>query len=388
MRRMSVAVIAAVGLAAIASAAPWAPARAQSDAELRDLVTRHVQPLLLAPAGMAVALHIDGRTVFFNFGMADSARKQAMTSDALFNLASVGKVFTSTLLAQAVKRGEVALDDPVAKYVTELQQGGDIRKVTLGQLATHTSGLHRVPRQYEPWHRGPYSLPDFIRYLNAWKADDGHEPGKQDIYSNTGFVLLALALQRRFDTPYAKLLEQRVLAPLGMTSTAMPVPGPNSRGQIAPALRRRAVQGYAVDAHPVGEPGNEQGMFNWPGTGQMYSSARDMAVFLAANLGALPNQRPLQEAMALAQQGVFTVNPRFTQALGWQVVRNDDLTIVDKNGGLNNTSTYIGMNPQKRLGIVILGNRGNEPATRIGRQIMLALARSNVAATEGGTQGN
>jgi beta-lactamase class C len=85
---------------------------------------------------------------------------------------------------------------------------------------------------------------------------------------------------------------------------------------------------------------------------------------------------------------VFTVNPRFTQALGWQVVRNDDLTIVDKNGGLNNTSTYVGMIPQKRIGIVILGNRGKEPATRIGRQIMLALARSNVAATEEGHSGN
>jgi beta-lactamase class C len=188
--------------------------------------------------------------------------------------------------------------------------------------------------------------------------------------------------------PYGKLLEQRLLAPLGMTSTAMPVPRPNARGQIAPALRQRAVQGYAVDGHPVGQPGNEQGAFNWAGTGQMYSSARDMAVFLAANLGALPNNRPLQDAMAFAQQGVFTVNPRFTQALGWQVVRNDDLTIVDKNGGLNNTSTYIGMTPQKRIGIVILGNRGNEPATRIGRQIMLALARSNVAATDDGNNGN
>ena len=70
------------------------------------------------------------------------------------------------------------------------------------------------------------------------------------------------------------------------------------------------------------------------------------------------------------------------------MVRNDDLTIVDKNGGLNNTSTYIGMIPQKRLGIVILGNRGNEPATRIGRQIMLAFARSNVAATDDGNNGN
>lgn len=384
MRRMSAAVMTALGLVALAAAIPSAPARAEPDAALHDLVTRHVQPLLLPPGGMAVALYIDGRTVFFNYGMADSARKQPVTSDSLFNLASVGKVFTSTLLAQAIKQGEVALDDPVAKYVTELQQGGDIRRVTLGQLASHTSGLHRVPQQYEPSHRGP----DFIRYLNAWKADDGHEPGKQDIYSNTGFVLLQLALQRRFNTPIAKLLEQRLLQPLGMTSTAMPVPRPNARGQIAPALRQRAVQGYAVDGQPVGEPGNEQGTFNWPGTGQMYSSARDLAVFLAANLGALPNNRPLQDAMALAQQGVFTVNPRFTQALGWQVVRNDDLTIVDKNGGLNNTSTYIGMIPQKRIGVVILGNRGKEPATRIGRQIMLALAHSNVAASDDGHSGN
>jgi hypothetical protein len=64
-------------------------------------------------------------------------------------LDGVGKVFVTTLLAQAVKQGELSLDDPVAKYVTELQRGGDIRQITLGQLASHTSGLPRVPQQYE-----------------------------------------------------------------------------------------------------------------------------------------------------------------------------------------------------------------------------------------------
>src|SRR6476619_8350056 len=105
MRRMSAAVMTAVGLIAVAllalaAAIPATLARAEPDAELRDLVTRHVQPLLLPPGGMAVALSIDGRTEFLNFGMADTARKQAMTSDSLFNLASVGKVFTSTLLGR------------------------------------------------------------------------------------------------------------------------------------------------------------------------------------------------------------------------------------------------------------------------------------------------
>lgn len=388
MRCMSAALAAASVAGFTAFANPAAIAGTASDAEVAEIVTRHVQPLLIPAGGMAVAVHIDGRTLFYNYGMADAAKKQPITSDSLFNLASVGKVFSSTLLAQAVERGEVRLDDPVAKYVTELQRGGDIKRVTLGALASHTSGLHRVPQQYEPWHRGQYSLPDFIRYLNSWQADESHEPGRQDIYSNTGFVLLPLALQRRFDTPIAKLMQQRLLAPLGMTSTVMAVPKPNARGQLAPDFRRRAVQGYASDGRAVGEPGNIQGTFNWPGTGQMFSSARDMAIFLAANLGALPGNRELQQAMALAQQGVFTVRPRFTQALAWQVVRNGDLTIVDKNGGLNNTSTYIGMIPQQKLGIVILSNCGGEPATRIGRQIMLALARSNATASDDGSKGD
>ena len=363
-------------------------ARAESDAEIEQVVRRHVQPMLIAAGGMAVALHIDGRTLFFNYGMADVARKTPITSDSLFNLASVGKAFIATLLAQAVKQGEVSLDDPVAKYVTELQQGGEIRKVTLGQLASHTSGLTRTPQQSEQGHRGPYKLADFIRYLNTWQADAAHAPGKQDIYSNTGFVLLSLALQRGFNTPIAQLMEERLLAPLGMTSTALPVPRADARGQLAPELRRRAVQGYNSDAQPVGEPGQQQGIFNWPGTGQMYSSARDMARFLAANLGALPDNAPLQAAMAFAQQGVFTVGPRFTQARAWQRVKNDGLELVDKNGGLNNTATYIGMIPQRRLGIVILSNCGGEPATRIGRQIMLALARSPALVSEHGHKGD
>jgi beta-lactamase class C len=375
---------AAATLAAAVTSTIATTARAESDAEIEQVVRRQVQPMLIAAGGMAVALHIDGRTLFFNYGMADVERKQPITSDSLFNLASVGKAFIATLLAQAVKQGEVSLDDPVAKYVTELQQG-EIRKVTLGQLASHTSGLTRTPQQYE--HRGPYKLPDFIRYLNAWQADAAHAPGKQDIYSNTGFVLLSLALQRRFNTPIAQLMETRLLAPLGMTSTALPVPRANARGQLAPELRRRAVQGYNSDAQPVGEPGNQQGIFNWHGTGQMYSSARDMARFLSANLGALTEHRELQAAMALAQQGAFTVGPRFTQALAWQRVTNGDLVMVDKNGGLNNTATYIGMIPQRRLGIVILSNCGGEPATRIGRQIMLALARIPALVSEHGHKG-
>src|SRR5258708_18819302 len=93
----------------------------------------------------------------------------------------------------------------------------------------------------------------------------------------------------------------------------------------------------------------------------MYSSARDMAVFLAANLGVLPDHRPLEEAMAFAQTGMFTVNPRFTQALAWQLVHNGDITFVDKNGGPRNTPTHIRMIPPKRLRPLLLSHSRRAP---------------------------
>ena len=151
--RGTAALLIAGSLIAFAALSATVPARAETDAEIEQIVRHQVQPMLIAAGGMAVALNLDGRTLLFNYGLADVARKTPITSDSLFNLASVGKAFTATLLAQAVKQGEVALEDRVAKYVTELKQGGDIRSVTLRQLASHTSGLDRSPHQSEPWHR-------------------------------------------------------------------------------------------------------------------------------------------------------------------------------------------------------------------------------------------
>ena len=352
-------------------------ARAQQ-VNVEQIVAQKVQPILPENGkggGVAVAVRMNGTTSFFNYGFANNAQNRRVTEDSIFNLGSVGKVFATTLLAQAVKQGELSLDDPVAKYVTELQRGDDIRRVTLGQLASHTSGLPRVPQQYEHWHRGNYTWPDFVRFLNSWKADPKHEPGQQYLYSNAAMVLLRVALERRFNTRFAALMHERITVPLGMTSTALPLPRD---------LLGRAVQGYGQMGKPIGRPGEESGTFKWPGAGQIYSSSRDMAAFLAANMGELPDRRPMESAMALAQQPVFTVNPHFKQGLAWQDVSAGNLTIVDKNGGLPNTSTYIGFAPQQKLGVVILVNRGKQRATGIGRQILHALAQDqSKPSTEG-----
>src|SRR5437867_11419330 len=322
-----------------------------------QIVAQKVQPILAENGkggGVAVAVRMNGTTSFFNYSFADNAQKRQVTADSIFNLGSVGKVCATTLLAQAVKQGELSLDDPVAKYVTELQRGDDIRRVTLGQLASHTSGLPRVPQQYEHWHRGNYTWPDFVRFLNSWKSRPNHEPGQQYLYSNPAMVLLRVALERRFNTRFAALMHDRITGPLGMSSTALPLPRDLLGG---------AVQGYNSMGRPIGRPGEEQGTFKWPGAGQIYSSSRDMATFLAANMGELADHRPMGNAMAIAQQPVFTLKAQLKLSLAWQNVSGGNLRILDKNGGPNNTSTYIGFGPQPTIRVVSLVNRGKLPAT-------------------------
>jgi CubicO group peptidase (beta-lactamase class C family) len=122
--------------------------------------------------------------------LGDRAAQRPITADTLFNLASLRKVFETTLLAHAVRNGEMSLKDPAAKYVIELQAGGDIRRVTLGQLGSHSSGL-LLPQDHPPWPDWGYTLPEFIRTLNGWQADK--EPGRQHLYTHAGFILLQLA---------------------------------------------------------------------------------------------------------------------------------------------------------------------------------------------------
>jgi beta-lactamase class C len=380
MRLASVALITALMAGSAPAGSPVA------DSSVEKIIAREFATWPKEPGGAAVAVRISGRTLFFNEGMADQAMKRPTTSDSLCNLASVGKVFDATLLALAVRQGELSLDDPVDKYVTELQQSGDIRKVTLGQLATHTSGL-LLPQDHPPWPTEGYTLPEFIRVLAAWKADKRHQPGKQHIYTHAGFILLHLALERRFQSPIGDLIDARVLKPLGMADTTLPLGDENGRAQLAPALLERSVQGYSEEGEAIGAPGDMQGYYHWPGTAQMYSSARDMARFLAANLGELPIDRALQAAMQDAQRSIFPMSRRVTQGLAWEVDRGPPL-IIEKNGGLNNTTSYIGMMPGEKLGILILSNRGsNNAGARIGRRIMLGLvALSSAEAQRTGTR--
>ena len=357
-------------------------ARPTMDSEIDRIIGSGTAPMVAAngAGGVAVVARIGGRNLFFNTGYADQADKRPITSDSLFNVGSVRKVFEATLVVQGVLRGEIKLDDPVARYVTELH-GDYIRRVTIGELVSHTSGL-LLPTDRPPWPTENYSLSGFYDALNAWTPSGAEQPGKQRIYTHAGYILLQLVLERRYGKPIAALLDRRIIAPLGMTSTIVPERGPNDQAIMSAEFLRRAVQGYSPDGEPVGLPGNQQGYFDFPGTGQMFSSAHDLAIMLAACLGeqaptlASPasgagSGRELREALQITQRETFRLDPQHGQAMAWEIENPLGVTIVDKPGGLDNASAYVGLVPDRKIGLVILSNRGDVHPFEAARQTIL-----------------
>jgi Beta-lactamase class C and other penicillin binding proteins len=168
--------------------------------------------------------------------------KRPVDGDTIFEIGSATKVFTSLLLADAVKRGEVALTDPVAKYlpaeVKVPERAG--RKITLVDLATHTSGLPSVPSNLAPKNPANpyagYTVQQLYDFLSTYQLS--RDIGAQYDYSNLGVGLLDNALSRRAGVDYETLVQTRITRPLGMKSTSI---------ALSEEQKRRLASGHGGD---------------------------------------------------------------------------------------------------------------------------------------------
>jgi beta-lactamase class C len=329
----------------------------EGEEPLRQIVESIIQPWheRYRPPGTIVVIRQAGKTYFFPFGEANRARGVPVTAESIFELASVTKVFTTTSLALEVEEGRMRLDDPVDKYLPRLREGRSIRRVTLEQLATHTSSLPRVPtgRPRHPWDRRLV-----IDWLMEWEAP--YPPGTKSLYSNLALGVLGYAIAEHEREPLERVWKRQFLEPLGMNHTFFEIPEPD---------RHLVVQGYGQNGEPV--PHDPPG--GWPAGGRLSSSGRDMAEFLVANLGEREDRPAITKAMQFAQRPFFKVSEHMVQGLCWQRVPLQGHLVIDKNGGLDGTSTYIGMIPEQHLGVVVMANKGKCQGTSVGRHLLLKL---------------
>ncbi|MEA2343522.1 MAG: hypothetical protein QOF63_1691 [Thermoanaerobaculia bacterium] len=267
-------------------------------------------------------------------------------ADTVFEIGSITKVFTSLLLADMVQRGEVALTDPVSKYlppnVKMPDRGG--KKITLVDLATQTSGLPYMPSNLNP--KDPanpfadYTVAQLYEFLATVQLT--RDVGSTYEYSNLGGGLLGHVLARRAGMDYETLVRTRILEPLAMKSTAI---------TLSNAMKDRLAIGHDAALQPVS---------NWDlpalaGAGALRSNTNDLLTFLAANIGI--EKSPLASSMAamLATRRP-TGTPNLEIALGWHIWTRDGHEIIWHNGGTGGYRTWIGFELKSRTGVVVLSN--------------------------------
>jgi CubicO group peptidase (beta-lactamase class C family) len=296
--------------------------------------------------GISAAV-IDGDDVtFFNSGQRTTG-DAAVDARTIYEIGSVTKVFTSLLLADMAARGEVGLDDPIDGLLPDgvKPPRRDERSITLRQLAQHTSGLPRLPGNFAPASEtdpfADYTTEKLYAFLNGYTLP--RAIGEKYEYSNLGMGLLGALLARRADTEYEALVETRICQPLGMESTT---------GELNDAVRARLAPGHH----------GARTVSCWtipalPGCGQLRSSAAEMARFVRAHLE--PDASPLSAAIrtCLDTNGAATTDiPKTKVTLGWHLTETAGGKVYWHNGGTGGYRSFIGFNPQKQRGVVVLAN--------------------------------
>ncbi|WP_157845499.1 serine hydrolase domain-containing protein [Kitasatospora phosalacinea] len=250
---------------------------ADADAAPDTDLDRLLRPLFAAAApegGIAVAVVRGTERTVACRGYADRAGERPVRADTRFELGSVTKTFTALLLADMVARGEVDYDDPIDRYLpAEVLPGyPHERPITLLHLATHTSGLPRLPVDLTPaavprWFTSPSATFSAAHLLRALpRTPVRGTPGTRVRYSSLGAGLLGLVLERAAGQRYQELLTGRVCEPLGLIDTSCAT----GRDETTGYRRGRWIPSFKIPA--------------LPGAAALRSTADDMLRYLQAHL--------------------------------------------------------------------------------------------------------
>lgn len=314
---------------------------------LHDLLHQAIQERAFPGASLivtrkdAIALELHcGRQTYDR----DSA---AIAADTVFDLASLTKVIVTTSMAMLLyERGALQLEQPIVKFVPEFA-GSDERRsqITVRQLLTHTSGLPAHKKYYEHAKDAQHLLAE------VYKTELEADPGRATVYSDVGFILLGVALERIANVPLESFYETQIAAPLGIASSFGPLTHVTN---VPPTLecvdfRMRRVVGQVNDenAWVMGGVAPHAGLFG---------TARDVSVFARCMLrgGAPVFQGTTVEIFTVQQPGT-------TRALGW-----DKPTTPSQSGKylsgrayghLGYTGTSLWIDPPRDLSITLLTNR-------------------------------
>ncbi len=335
--RVTCPILLALLLPAVASAQHF-----PSTEDLTAIIEQRVEQ----EGGMAMVVGVmepDGSTKIAYYGDGGEGARP-LGPKSVFELGSITKAFTGILLAEAVARGEVALEDPVAKYlpddVTVPSRNG--REITLLDIATHRSSLTRMPTNMVPTGDGAY--PEYtidMLYVFLASHELRRDIGAEYEYSNIAVALLGHALERAAGKTYEQLLRERILDPLGMAMTSTKVEG---------EVREWMTVGHDDD----GLVAPYRNWPNLPAMGAIRSNAEDLLRFVAANTGAPTSQ--IERSMRDAHEARNTVDPNTDMGLNWMTMKFGNKRVITHGGATQGFRAFLGFDPDAGVGAVVLAN--------------------------------
>lgn len=302
--------------------------------------------------------YIDGDDVeFYSYGKLEVDGEIDADENSVFEIGSISKVFTSIMLADNVVHKELKLSDLISKYLpkevkTPSRNG---KEITLKDLATHSSGLPRLPTNLlienlnQPYVN--YTNDDMYEFISNYKLTG--DIGVRWQYSSYGAGLLGHILELHGKKSYEELLVEKITMPLEMSSTAI---------HLNVELKSRLAFGHTKGKKLL--EGHD--MLSLIGAAGIRSTAKDLIKFLQANV--LETELPIKKAMSLSHKRAFKDVARNREiGLGW--FRSNDGDIIWHGGNTPGYASFIGFDKNTGKGVVVLTNSAGY-VEDIGRRLL------------------
>ncbi|HHX8522685.1 TPA: class C beta-lactamase [Vibrio diabolicus] len=323
--------------------------------------------------GLAVAVTIDGKRYFYNYGFADESKGSLVTNDTIFELGSISKTFAATLTGYAQEKGKLNMDDKVKDYIPELENSV-LGNTKLVHVATYTAG--GLPLQFPSEVTNDA---DMMQYYKTWKPE--YEAGTKRKYSNPSIGLFGYIGALSMKSDYTEMMETVILPELGMTNTFVDVP----KDQL-----NNYAFGYSSEGKPVRV---NPGILDAQAYG-IKSTSLDMLQYIEANMGQAQLNTDIENALERTHTKYFDTDT-FTQAVGWegydypvslsQLLKGNSSDVIlnakpvqasvsgtlgrdvwyNKTGSTGGFGAYVAYVPSEKIGIVILANKNYPNAERV-----------------------
>jgi serine-type D-Ala-D-Ala carboxypeptidase/endopeptidase len=317
----------------------------QSNTKLPDDVVNSIEKRIefgLNPSIVVGIIDKEGPH-YFNFGNKSTNGEEA-NEHTIYEIGSITKVFTATLLSQQVIDGKLKLEDPIKKYLppqVKIPQRG-ASEITFGNLSDNTSGLPRMPSNFSPSDPGnpyaDYTVDQMYSFLSGYELT--RDVGSAYEYSNLAQGLLGYILALNAGVTYESLMIKTIAKPLGMNETKI-------------TLDKKMKKNLAM-GHNAGVEVENWDIPTLAGAGAIRSSTHDMLKFISANLGFLKTH--LQAAMKKAHEVRHDKAGGMRVGLGWNITKGKNGDVIWHNGGTGGYMTFAGFVKETGEGVVVLTN--------------------------------